>query len=74
LWFKASDAPRLWDLASRHYPEDQDDATWFAMAARCVERGIPALLECGTREQVEEAVAFFIRQGIEAPRVEDVRL
>lgn len=74
LWFKPADAPRLWDLASRHYPENSEDGSWFAQAARCAQSGLPALMECGTRDQIQEALAFFIRHGIEPPRTEDVRL
>ena len=74
LYFKASDVPRLWDLASRHYPEDPDDAGWFATAARSAERGLPAVLEVGHKDQIQEVIAFFVRQGVEPPQMEELRV
>ena len=72
LHFRAADAPALWDLACRHY--GHDDISMFAKAARATERGLPIVLECTFREQLEEVKAFFPRHGIEAPRIEELRL
>lgn len=74
LRFKAADVPRLWDLASRHYPDSSEDASWFAVAAKAAERGLPAVLEVTMREQLVETQAFFVRNGIEAPEVEELRI
>jgi hypothetical protein len=72
LYFKASDVPRLWNLASRHWPDEEDVST-FAKAARATERGLPIVLECSLRDQIEEIKAFFPRHGIETPRIEELR-
>lgn len=73
LHFKSSDAPKLWDLASRHRM-DSDDVSMFAKAARATERGLPIVLECSERWQVEQAVTFFPKHGIEPPRIEELRV
>jgi hypothetical protein len=73
LYFRASDAPKLWDLARRHVP-DSDDMSWFAAAARGAERGLPAIAELTLDEQVDQIGPFFIRHGIEPPRIEDLRI
>lgn len=72
LYFKPQDAPALWDLASRHWP-DEGDVSEFAKMARATERGLPVVFECTLQQQIEEIKAFFPRYGIEAPRVEELR-
>lgn len=73
LYFKAADTRALWDLASRHWP-DSDDVSMFAKAARATERGLPIVIECTVRDQIEEVKSFFPRHGIEAPRIEELRV
>ena len=73
LYFRAADASALWDLASRHWP-DQDDISMFAKAARATEKGLPIVIECTLRDQLEEVKSFFPRHGIEAPRIEELRV
>lgn len=72
LYFRPSDAPKLWDLAARHLTED--DVSMFAKAARATERGLPVVLECTLREQLDELKSFFPRHGIEAPTIEELRV
>jgi hypothetical protein len=74
LRFNAQDVPRLWDLASRHYPDSSEDASWFAVAAKAAERGLPAVLEVTMREQLAETEAFFVRNGIQPPEIEELRV
>jgi hypothetical protein len=74
LRFKPKDAKKLWDLAYRHAPADDADFTWFATAARATERGLPAVIDVENGEAVREAVAFFVRHGIEPPEIEELRI
>lgn len=73
LYFRSSDVSALWDLASRHWP-DADDISTFAKAARATERGLPIVVECHLREELQEIAAFFARYGIEPPRIEELRI
>lgn len=73
LYFRAQDVRALWDLASRHGGFEGEVST-FAKAARATERGLPLVLECTQREQVEQVRHFFPRHGIEAPRIEELRV
>lgn len=73
LYFKASDAPALWDLASRHWP-DEEDISMFAKAARATERGLPVVIECTFKEQLDDVPAFFIRHGISPPSIEELKV
>jgi hypothetical protein len=73
LYFKSEDAPRLWDLASRHEAYE-GDVSMLAKAARATERGLPIVVECTVRQQLEEVKSFFPRYGIEAPRIEELRV
>jgi hypothetical protein len=76
LYFDPQDAPKLWDLAARHYPsaDSAEMVSRFAMAARATERGLPIIVEAFDEAQMDEVVAFFPAHGIAAPRVEEVRL
>jgi hypothetical protein len=53
---------------------DSDDVSLFAKAARSTERGLPIVLECTERWQIEQAVHFFPKHGIESPRVEELNV
>jgi hypothetical protein len=46
----------------------------FAKAARATERGLPIVLEATEAWQVEQALHFFPKHGIEAPRIEQLRI
>lgn len=72
LRFKPKDAPKLWDLASRHYSEGHGGAD-FAKAAAATERGEMVYLGAVSRDMLAEVLAFFRRHGIEEPEVEDLR-
>jgi len=73
LHFKPEDAPKLWDLAARHYDHGEEVST-IAKAARCAERGVALVLEVTMKSQLEEVAAFFPKHGIEAPRMETLRV
>lgn len=73
LHFDPKDSRALWDLASRHWP-DEDDVSMFAKAARATERGLPVVIECTFKEQLDELPSFFIRHGIEPPRIEELKI
>lgn len=72
LHFRSADVPKLWDLAVWHRSED--DVSMFAKAARATERGLPIVLECTLREQIEELKSFFPKVGIECPVIEELRI
>lgn len=74
LHFNPQDAPRLWDMASRHHSFDGEEVSFFAKAARATDRRLPVVFECSVQEQLEEVKSFFVRHGIEAPRVEELKI
>lgn len=74
LHFQPQDAPKLWDMATRHQNFDGDELSMFAKAARATERGLPVVLECSVQEQLEELKSFFSRHGVAAPRIEELRI
>lgn len=46
----------------------------FAKAARATERGLPIVVECSEKWQLDEITVFFPKHGIEPPRIEDLRV
>lgn len=75
LRFRPRDAKWLWHLAAHHWPADTEgDVSKFGEAAQAAENGTVLVVQCMSREELDEIVNWFPKHGVGAPAVEDLRL
>lgn len=75
LKFRPDDAPWLWSLARRHWPDEMTgDPSKFAEAAQAAENGTGLVVQVMKREEIEEIKNWFPKFGVFPPAVEDLRL